>query len=558
METPLSVSVFSQEALSRQNIKSVADLKNSIPNLQMGNVDDSGTAVSICGVTSNDFTEVGESAVSIHVDGAYSPRPQGALALMHDLERVKVLRGPQGTLFGMNSAAGAINIIPAKPDLSGRYGSIDFDIGLDEYNRQEVRGMVNLPLPDNFGLRGTFITRKHDGLMEQASDETDIDAPLYGLPVDSISDVDQRRNHPVSKADYYNNADESAARIMALWDASDRLTFLLTLDHFSDQGAGYMDFVDCEQAAGTDFACTHDLRWAQINVPDRKDMTIDDTRLHISYDLNDSMALEYRYSLQDQKRSEITDIDSGNHYGPVWGSYGDPLTPEGQLTYAYPISDSPNETVHSNYETTSHEIQWKSTGDSALQYVISFFQMEEVKSIRYDVEELTYKTGYGPDEIDDLPDTQIYDQSRRTTESTAIFGQLDYKFNEEWSATLGYRSSDDKKTDTNSNTYARWRGDTAWYNGEHTPATVGDHIKTHQSNDLTWNMGGAVLPLGSGATAPVANNTINSSGMKTPTASAYNITSMTIKWCSVLLQPVTKWVAFMKMPMLVTMAAIYS
>src|SRR4029079_14941070 len=82
---------------------------------------DSGTAATIRGVTSTDFTEVGEGAVAIHLDGFYSPRPQGTLALMYDIERVEILRGPQGTLFGINASAGTINIIPAKPDFNDSF-----------------------------------------------------------------------------------------------------------------------------------------------------------------------------------------------------------------------------------------------------------------------------------------------------------------------------------------------------------------------------------------------------------------------------------------------------
>src|SRR4029079_13671219 len=90
---------------------------------------DSGTAATIRGVTSTDFTEVGEGAVAIHLDGFYSPRPQGALALMYDVERVEVLRGPQGTLFGMNSPGGAINIIPAKPEFGRTFAKAEAAFG---------------------------------------------------------------------------------------------------------------------------------------------------------------------------------------------------------------------------------------------------------------------------------------------------------------------------------------------------------------------------------------------------------------------------------------------
>ncbi len=91
-------------------------LSGKVPNLQISQGADSGVQINIRGVGSTNFTEVGDPAVGLHVGGLYSPRPQGALALMFDLEQVEVLRGPQGTLFGRNSTGGSINIIPAKPE----------------------------------------------------------------------------------------------------------------------------------------------------------------------------------------------------------------------------------------------------------------------------------------------------------------------------------------------------------------------------------------------------------------------------------------------------------
>ena len=75
--------------------------------------------LTIRGINSNNFTEIADPSVAFHVDGVYSPRPQGATALMFDLERLEVMRGPQGTLFGRNSAAGSVNVITAKPAFDG-------------------------------------------------------------------------------------------------------------------------------------------------------------------------------------------------------------------------------------------------------------------------------------------------------------------------------------------------------------------------------------------------------------------------------------------------------
>lgn len=496
MKTPVAVSAFDQKELQRQGVKSARDLAGKIPNLQLATGSDSGTATTIRGVTSTDFTEVGEGAVSYHIDGAYSPRPQGALALMYDLEQVEVARGPQGTLFGMNSPGGSINIIPAKPELDSTYGSIEGELG--NYNSRQVRGMLNLGLTDTFALRGTFMVDKRDGMISQDMDTTDLSSAHNGIEKDGIADVDQRRNKKVDKEDYYGNSDQWGARLIASWVPSDALNITATYEHFNDSGAGDISFVDCDQAKGTVNECDHKLRYANVNVPGEKDLAVDDYRFHVAYDITDGMALDYRFAFQDMERSQIVDADGGTHAAPEWSSIGEPQTDAAWETYYYPVWDESWETVSSDYETTSHEIQIKSTDDGPFQYVAGLFYLKEEKQIRYDMEMLNIKTWYeDPDSAlgfnpDGLPDTWVFDQNMRTTESKAAFAQFDYRIVENINLTAGMRHTEDKKTDEGGVTYAYWWGNEGWYNDQHTPTSV----RAHQSNNLNWNMGGSA-PLGS-------------------------------------------------------------
>jgi iron complex outermembrane receptor protein len=92
---------------------------------------------------------------------------------MYDLERVEILRGPQGTLFGMNSPGGTINIIPAKPDFGSSFAKVEAAVG--NYDERQARGMFNLAVTDNFALRAGFMVDKHDGMLSsQGKDVTDI------------------------------------------------------------------------------------------------------------------------------------------------------------------------------------------------------------------------------------------------------------------------------------------------------------------------------------------------------------------------------------------------
>ena len=120
---------YLKKKLTEYGINNIKDLSNQIPGLFIQNTDTNAPIITLRGVRSNNVTEVGDPAVGVHVDGLYSARPQAAQALMFDLERAELLRGPQGTLFGRNSIAGTLNIITAKPNLDVQGGSVTVSAG---------------------------------------------------------------------------------------------------------------------------------------------------------------------------------------------------------------------------------------------------------------------------------------------------------------------------------------------------------------------------------------------------------------------------------------------
>ena len=99
METPLAISAVTQEELTRYGITNIKDLSYSLPGLAIQNSDTNAPIITLRGIRSNNVTEVGDPAVGVHVDGLYQSRPQGAQALMFDLERAELARGPQEHYF---------------------------------------------------------------------------------------------------------------------------------------------------------------------------------------------------------------------------------------------------------------------------------------------------------------------------------------------------------------------------------------------------------------------------------------------------------------------------
>ncbi len=152
MKTPVAVTVFDQDTLDREGVQNVRDLAQMVPNMDIATKNGQSTPmISMRGIRSTNETELGDPSVGVHLDGIYSPRMQGALAMMFDNERVEVLRGPQGTLFGRNSTVGSINIITAKPKFDLFEKRISLQYG--NYNAPEIQVIVNKPLSDTFAVR---------------------------------------------------------------------------------------------------------------------------------------------------------------------------------------------------------------------------------------------------------------------------------------------------------------------------------------------------------------------------------------------------------------------
>ena len=139
-DAPIAVSAFSGDALDFRGVTEIGKLDQFVPNLVLNesttysNV--TNAAVYIRGIGQNDFTPVIDPGVGIYVDGVYLGRSVGAVLDIVDLERVEVLRGPQGTLFGRNTIGGAISLSSKKPDEEFG-GKVDVKYGTDDrFQRQ--------------------------------------------------------------------------------------------------------------------------------------------------------------------------------------------------------------------------------------------------------------------------------------------------------------------------------------------------------------------------------------------------------------------------------------
>lgn len=161
-DAPISVSAVSADTLKANNITQITGLNGIVPGLVVAKGGGGERDISIRGIGSetpeNTNTQPG---VSYHINGAYIFNSIAATAAYIDVQRVEVLRGPQGTLFGQGSTGGTINVVTAPPVLGQWTGYLDGSIG--NYNYYEGKGALNVPLGNTFALRGAFQFVKHDG-----------------------------------------------------------------------------------------------------------------------------------------------------------------------------------------------------------------------------------------------------------------------------------------------------------------------------------------------------------------------------------------------------------
>lgn len=162
-EVPIAVSVFGGTDIDQTNVRELSEIAGYIPNVEISNRNDFAAVITIRGVGSDSRNIGFDSRVGVYVDGIYMGQSASVNQELLDLERVEVLRGPQGMLFGKNTVAGAISLVTKKP---GRDFGATFSADVGNYDYREYKGLVNLPLGDTLAVKGAISKAKRDGYVE--------------------------------------------------------------------------------------------------------------------------------------------------------------------------------------------------------------------------------------------------------------------------------------------------------------------------------------------------------------------------------------------------------
>jgi iron complex outermembrane recepter protein len=160
----MSVAVMQGEEISNQGAVSLADILKNIPNVSTSEAGDKGSTVNIRGLGSDLPSGTGEAAVSTNFDGAYQMRSEAGMFGFFDVDRVEVLRGPQGTLYGRNSTGGVVNIVSAKPKTDKVEGYANLEVG--DYKKMKTEAAINVPVSDKFAGRLAFVSTKQNAYTE--------------------------------------------------------------------------------------------------------------------------------------------------------------------------------------------------------------------------------------------------------------------------------------------------------------------------------------------------------------------------------------------------------
>jgi len=187
---PIAIDVISSDELVRQSVTRPEDLTRAVPALSATNGGNPYTVFFVRGVGNSTLNAYSDAAIAFNYDGAYVGRPSSTSGIFYDLQRVEVLKGPQGTLYGRNATGGAVNVIPQTPQIGEL--SAGFIGSYGNYDAINAQGHVNAPLGDTAAIRLSGNLAQHDGWMDDGTRDQKEFGLRGQIKVELGADVDLR------------------------------------------------------------------------------------------------------------------------------------------------------------------------------------------------------------------------------------------------------------------------------------------------------------------------------------------------------------------------------
>ncbi|MDY0975878.1 TonB-dependent receptor [Massilia sp. CFBP9012] len=419
--TPIAVTALNAATLQDNHVQTMLDVVALVPGFQATAQGDHGvTTMTLRGIGNDSAkTEYADPAVATFVDNVYSPRAEGATALLFDVEGIEVLRGPQGTLWGRNSTVGAVNIQTVKPELNSRSGYVEGGIG--DYNRLGARGAINIPIADNAALRFAVVHERHDGYVDyQRFNNPSVESQRAAYLASGADPAAFRPINPnqfVSGGDKYSAQDQSAARLSLLWQLAPNLRWDIAYEKFIDRGTPSANLMQVPRAGEKHWSTLSDSApW--INRDSHN------VRSRLSWDISPDMALQYVAGWSKYSGDMRFDQDGGT------------VVPTSITTGGI---FQEHTTVDSNYRSYSHEVLLQSTGTRTIDWQVGAYYGHEKNDIRFDIAGMKGT----PDGAVNWQGSFI--QPEQTVDTSAVFGQATWNINDAWHLTGGVRYTHDKR-----------------------------------------------------------------------------------------------------------------
>jgi iron complex outermembrane recepter protein len=389
-KTPIAMTAIAGADLVQSGITNPTQLEESVPNLSI--VRGNGLQITIRGVTSTDGTEKGDPSAAFMQDGIYLARPQAQEVSFFDLERVEVLRGPQGTLYGRNSTAGVVNVLSARP--KSELGAA-VDATYASFDGINVTSVVNVPLGDTFAVRVAANFDRRDNYL------------IDGNAADGIS-LDPFK-------------DNQTIRLSALFKPSDALSLLLIGDYSKIKGNPsnvvqtsnfYNNIVSGARPTfeGPNYRNPTNRAGRLVSIAQGQQAFRDNTEKGVMGELNYDMgfaSLTYLGSYRESDRTEFSNFGGGGITADFIGQYWQ----------------------------TSHELRLAFGGEGPLQAQVGAYYFKEKSGIAFFLNNLL-----GPNTRFGFP------QDPTVAENKSIFGQATFEIAPDLKLTAGARYSRDLKS----------------------------------------------------------------------------------------------------------------
>jgi iron complex outermembrane receptor protein len=223
-KTPIAITALTSEELTDANVTRPEDLQDLVPGLSVFRAFGGMNNIYVRGIGTQIANAFGDESIAQSLDGVYVARGTALSGAFLDAQRVEILKGPQGTLYGRNATGGAINYISNRPEIGTTSGGVDVQLG--NYNDVELKGFVNVPLSPTFAIRAAFGYIKHDGYIESSgADDQDTRAVRLSMnfvPSDAasllvITDFSQDKGNGTGEVVLNRNANHATAVTSNPW-----------------------------------------------------------------------------------------------------------------------------------------------------------------------------------------------------------------------------------------------------------------------------------------------------------------------------------------------------